>query len=82
MLKPTAVPHCNMKLKKLGQVSQERPVRTRTQTEEEDASNLSVTTDSRKRFSNIIIVDLIKDNKKLKLPERPKQQVDCLYFKI
>lgn len=31
--------------------------------------------ETRKRFSNIIIVDLIKDNKKLKLPERPPQPV-------
>lgn len=34
---------------------------------------------SRKRFSNIIIVDLIKENKKLKLPERP-QPVRLLHY--
>jgi hypothetical protein len=75
LLKPNAVPSLNLSLKKLteSEIADQSAVdmdygheRLQYGLKESDTK-----TESRKRISNIIIVDLIKD-KKSKYPEKPK----------
>ncbi len=76
LLKPNAVPSLNLSLKKLteSEIADQSAIdmdcgheRLQYGMKESDTK----TTESRKRISNIIIVDLIKD-KKSKYPEKPK----------
>ena len=76
MLKPNAVPSLNLSLKKLTErdIADQSVVDILDYDHESLQNGLNETdsrVESRKRISNIIIVDLIKD-KKTKYPEKPK----------
>ena len=75
-MKPNAVPSLNLSLKKLTErdIADQSVVDILDYDHESLQNGLNETdarVESRKRISNIIIVDLIKD-KKTKYPEKPK----------
>lgn len=79
LLKPTAVPSLNLKLRKLteSELMDVTFIDTGHERPQSVLQEADVLVESRKRISNIIVVDLTKD-KRAKYPERPK--VLCLHF--
>lgn len=79
LLKPTAVPSLNLNLRKLteSELMDITFIDTGHERPQSVLQEADIQAESRKRISNIIIVDLTKD-KKAKYPERPK--VLCLHL--
>lgn len=72
LLKPSAVPSLNLSLRKLTESEMNENLPTTGRERYHTASFPDSREESRKRFSNIIVVDLIKDSKKSKHVEKPK----------